>query len=69
MPARFLSFAIFADVPEWRNWQTRTPGKCMPETACGFESRFGHALTTIFDSANRRAYHSLTYRVYEVSLG
>jgi hypothetical protein len=48
----FLGFATFADVPEWRNWQTRVPRKYVPVTACGFESRFGHALIQEFDSAD-----------------
>ena len=41
----FLGFAVFVDVPEWWNWQTRITRNGAPATACGFKSRFGHALT------------------------
>ena len=60
----FLSFAVFADVPEWRNWQTHAPDTCRPATACGFESRFGHALTPTFDSAIPSVYYFITCQAH-----
>ena len=68
MRGRFHRFAIIADVPEWRNWQTHAPDTCTPATVCGFESRFAHALPDTFDSANRSGYDSITCQVYVCQL-
>jgi hypothetical protein len=62
-------FAVFADVPEWRNWQTHAPDTSKPVTACGFESRFGHALIQRFDSAKLRFSIRSRVRCIVASLG